>query len=269
MTIYVIVLFVILTPGIFLSLPTKGSHMTKVIVHSILFAAVYHLTHKVVWDSTKEGFANTICPDGDSLTGSSCCPSDTSLIGSSCCPVGTNLTGTKCCPTGSTLTGSKCCPTGSTLVGNKCIKCPSGKLTSNTDKCCPNTYSLISGAYEYCGNGKGSSKPTTNSTIVTSIDAVAAIPAIAATAPPPPASGNKGSRNKVSGNKGSNNNIRRGAFRPCTNNSTTPCVRPVVFGDISECPDGSSPGFYDKLCRTNCPSYLTTGTTYKTANICS
>jgi hypothetical protein len=66
-----------------------------------------------------------------------------------------------------------------------------------------------------------------------------------------------------------NNNTTRVRFKPCTNNSTTPCVRPVVFGDISACPDGSSLGFYKQLCRANCPSGLTTGTTRETANICS
>ena len=42
---YLIVLFVILTPGILVTLPKKGSKFTVAIVHGIILAALYYLTH--------------------------------------------------------------------------------------------------------------------------------------------------------------------------------------------------------------------------------
>jgi len=49
---YVALLFFILTPGIILSLPPKGSKFTVAFVHAIVFAAVFHFTHKIVWNMT-------------------------------------------------------------------------------------------------------------------------------------------------------------------------------------------------------------------------
>ena len=50
MTIYVALLFVILTPGILLTLPPNSSRLTVAIVHSIVFAILFHFTHKLVWN---------------------------------------------------------------------------------------------------------------------------------------------------------------------------------------------------------------------------
>jgi len=50
MSIYVAILFVILTPGILLRLPENGSKVTVAIVHGLVFAVAFHFTHKFVWN---------------------------------------------------------------------------------------------------------------------------------------------------------------------------------------------------------------------------
>jgi hypothetical protein len=49
MTLYIALLFLVLTPGILVSLPPKGSRLTVALTHAAVFALVYHLTHKMVW----------------------------------------------------------------------------------------------------------------------------------------------------------------------------------------------------------------------------
>lgn len=46
---YTAILFFILTPGILLSLPPKGSKMTVAAVHALVFGIVLGFTHKMVW----------------------------------------------------------------------------------------------------------------------------------------------------------------------------------------------------------------------------
>jgi hypothetical protein len=48
-TAYTALLFFVLAPGILLSLPPGGSKMTVAAVHAIVFALVFHFTHKLVW----------------------------------------------------------------------------------------------------------------------------------------------------------------------------------------------------------------------------
>jgi hypothetical protein len=55
-TLYVALLFVLLTPGVLLRLPPKGSLLTVAIVHGLVFALVYHFTHKMVLRLSMEGF---------------------------------------------------------------------------------------------------------------------------------------------------------------------------------------------------------------------
>ena len=58
MTVFTAVLFVVLSPGVFLTLPPGGSKMTVIMVHALVFAVVYSLTHKMVWHYMyPEGFA--------------------------------------------------------------------------------------------------------------------------------------------------------------------------------------------------------------------
>jgi hypothetical protein len=51
-TIYVALLFFVLTPGILLSLPPKGSKVVVALTHAVVFALVYHFTHKLVWQTS-------------------------------------------------------------------------------------------------------------------------------------------------------------------------------------------------------------------------
>jgi hypothetical protein len=56
LTVYSAILFFLLSPGILLSLPSKGGKYTVAIVHSIVFAIVWHFTHKhVLKMSVNEG----------------------------------------------------------------------------------------------------------------------------------------------------------------------------------------------------------------------
>ena len=48
MFLYIFLLFVLLTPGILLSLPPKGSKWTVAIVHGLVFAFVWCLTNNYV-----------------------------------------------------------------------------------------------------------------------------------------------------------------------------------------------------------------------------
>jgi len=59
MTLYVAALFVLLTPGVLLRIPPKGSLLTVAIVHGLVFALIYHLSHKAVYRMTIDGFENS------------------------------------------------------------------------------------------------------------------------------------------------------------------------------------------------------------------
>ena len=52
MSLFIVLLFVLLTPGILLRLPAKGSKLTVALVHGIVFALVFHFFHKVVGQMT-------------------------------------------------------------------------------------------------------------------------------------------------------------------------------------------------------------------------
>jgi len=52
MSVFMALLFVLLTPGVLLRLPKHGSLLQSAVVHSIVFALVYHFTHKFVWRMT-------------------------------------------------------------------------------------------------------------------------------------------------------------------------------------------------------------------------
>lgn len=52
MIIYIIVLFVILTPGVLLTLPSKdGNNIVTAIVHGLIFAIIFELFHKQLMKS--------------------------------------------------------------------------------------------------------------------------------------------------------------------------------------------------------------------------
>ena len=50
MSLFVALLFVLLTPGVLLTLPKGGSKLTVAVVHGLVFALVFHYTHKAVWN---------------------------------------------------------------------------------------------------------------------------------------------------------------------------------------------------------------------------
>jgi hypothetical protein len=56
-TLYVALLFFVLTPGILLSLPPKASKYMVAATHALVFAVIYHFTHDMVWNTLYEGFA--------------------------------------------------------------------------------------------------------------------------------------------------------------------------------------------------------------------
>ena len=51
MSLYVAFLFVLLTPGVLISLPPRSSRLTTAITHGVVFAVIFHLTHKLVWSA--------------------------------------------------------------------------------------------------------------------------------------------------------------------------------------------------------------------------
>jgi hypothetical protein len=66
MTLFTTLLFVLLTPGLLLRIPPGGSKLTVAIVHGLVFALVYHFTHKMVWRYSMgyEGFSGCkMCVD--------------------------------------------------------------------------------------------------------------------------------------------------------------------------------------------------------------
>ena len=59
--IYGAVLFVLLTPGLILRIPSKGSLLTASIVHAIVFGILFYLISKLVYQywGNRESFYNT------------------------------------------------------------------------------------------------------------------------------------------------------------------------------------------------------------------
>jgi hypothetical protein len=57
-TIYAAILFFLLTPAILVRLPPSGSKWTVAAVHAVVFALIFHFTHKLVWrlGASLEGF---------------------------------------------------------------------------------------------------------------------------------------------------------------------------------------------------------------------
>jgi len=52
MSLFVAVLFFVLTPGILLRLPPGGSKWLVAATHAVVFALVWHYAHKMVWNAT-------------------------------------------------------------------------------------------------------------------------------------------------------------------------------------------------------------------------
>ena len=54
--VYAAVLFVLLTPGVVLSLPPGGTILTKAVVHAVVFATVFYLTKGAVMRAVGAGY---------------------------------------------------------------------------------------------------------------------------------------------------------------------------------------------------------------------
>jgi len=54
MLIYIGVLFFVLTPGQFITFPQNSDQITLNVSHAIIFAIVYHFTHKIAWKMSTE-----------------------------------------------------------------------------------------------------------------------------------------------------------------------------------------------------------------------
>ena len=56
-SIYIAIVFIVLTPGVLFSIPPHSSTLIKAVVHGILFGFIYFFTNKRVWQMvTTEGF---------------------------------------------------------------------------------------------------------------------------------------------------------------------------------------------------------------------
>jgi hypothetical protein len=66
---YIAVLFYVLTPGIIVRIPEKGSKMLVAAVHAVVFAVVYSFTYRRVWLMT-EGFQAMATPPAMPAAGS-------------------------------------------------------------------------------------------------------------------------------------------------------------------------------------------------------
>ena len=64
MPLYMALLFFVLAPGILVTLPPRGKKINVALVHAVVFALVYYLTHKAVYRmlAPYEGFALDLPP---------------------------------------------------------------------------------------------------------------------------------------------------------------------------------------------------------------
>lgn len=81
-TFYAAVLFFLLTPAVLVRLPPKGGKFTVAAVHALVFALIFHFTHKMVWQMSmgmsmpmkKEAFQEGVDPMGGQLKEGDACP---------------------------------------------------------------------------------------------------------------------------------------------------------------------------------------------------
>ena len=141
-SVFIVLLFFVLTPGIYVTIPRRGSKWTVALVHGVLFALVLYIANTFIFKAY-EGFATVCgigkpCPKGYACAGASCvttptCTGGTLNGGCKCCMSSTNPT----CPTGFTNNSGICyasgiptsrqdisklskasCPSGSTMAAN-------------------------------------------------------------------------------------------------------------------------------------------------------
>lgn len=49
-SLFLVALFYVLTPGVLISIPQKGSLKTKALVHGVVFGVVFYITYKLIWE---------------------------------------------------------------------------------------------------------------------------------------------------------------------------------------------------------------------------
>ncbi len=127
MGLFIVFLFFVLTPGVYITIPRRGSKWTVAIVHGLLFAFVLYITHKFVW-KIYEGFSSPTCKTPLAWNGGlGCCVQTNNAV----CPSGfTNNSGTcykSGVPTSSqdiTKLSKATCADGKSATGNgKCVSC--------------------------------------------------------------------------------------------------------------------------------------------------
>ena len=72
---YAALLFIVLTPGVLLRLPMNGSKMVVAVTHGVVFAVVWHFTHKMVLTASYESFmsgAGEVCTSGTDCASGTC-----------------------------------------------------------------------------------------------------------------------------------------------------------------------------------------------------
>jgi len=63
MIIYTVILFVLLTPSILFIFPKKSNKWTVAFVHGLVFAIIYHFTHKFVYKENFKLYSDNKCTD--------------------------------------------------------------------------------------------------------------------------------------------------------------------------------------------------------------
>jgi len=91
LTLYLVALFFVLTPGVLVSLPPKSDKITVAITHAIVFAVIYQLTFNIVKNAV-EGFKGGSSSSSDR---GKRCSTNSECSSKSCVPQGKGL-GSKC-----------------------------------------------------------------------------------------------------------------------------------------------------------------------------
>ena len=80
---YAALLFVVLTPGVLLRLPSNGSKMTVALTHGAIFGVVWYFTNKMVSRASYEGFQDVkAAPKATSKATSKATPKATGRVNS-------------------------------------------------------------------------------------------------------------------------------------------------------------------------------------------
>jgi hypothetical protein len=89
MSLAIAVLFFVLTPGVLVTLPSGKGKFVVAATHAVIFALVFHFTHKAVWNFTQqyerfEGAKPVCAVPGKNDTGGGCCIGNSKGVGQMC-----------------------------------------------------------------------------------------------------------------------------------------------------------------------------------------